>query len=89
MEKEREAARIEQEKADEENKKLQAEIAQKAKKEAEAIEAEKQRQELGDIPKFKAMRDELLLVIAKYSFTSEKAKSAQEAMRVSLLPKTK
>jgi hypothetical protein len=89
MEKEREAARIEQEKADEENKKLQAEIAQKAKKEAEAIEAEKQRQELGDIPKFKAMRDELLLVIAKYSFTSEKAKSAQEAMRVSLLPKAK
>jgi hypothetical protein len=73
--------------ADELKAKIEAEAKAKAEEEAKkAIEAKKL-QELGDAPKFKAMREELLSVLDKYSFTSEKAINAQTSLREVIAPK--
>jgi hypothetical protein len=85
-------------KADAERKKAEAEAA-RAKKEADDLKAkieadakakedeQKKLQELGDAPKFVAMKKELLDVMDKYEFTSEKAKQAKELLRATIAPK--
>jgi hypothetical protein len=74
--------------AEELKAKIEAEAKAKADEEKRKAEEATKIQELGDAPKFKAMRQELLSVIDKYTFSSEKAKKIQEQLREVIAPKS-